>query len=68
MRLNSGSLCIREARQRMVKSSWRYCFEAVQRPTHPSDRLNDPEPRREKHRRRLSKPDYSLASTSLNST
>jgi hypothetical protein len=44
MRLNSGSPSIREAGLPFAKWSWRYCFEAIQRPTHPADRLNDPEP------------------------
>src|SRR5258708_32876896 len=46
MRLNSGSPLRRRGRIPLKINSRRYCFDAVQRPTHPSDRLNVPAPLR----------------------
>src|SRR5258708_8651939 len=46
MRLNSGSPLRRRGRIPLKINSRGYCFDAVQRPTHPSDRLNVPAPLR----------------------
>jgi hypothetical protein len=50
MRLNSGSPSRRRGRHQPENKSWRYCFDAVQRPAHPSDCRNVPEPPRPESR------------------